>query len=78
MSKLEITEIHSKQYEIVIAPNTGGCFYIRRIVDGFETMLFQGDDATRDFAELKMAWRKKYRLFDTLCAEYSFNAPEEK
>lgn len=73
MPALKLEEIESKQYRIVFAPNTGGCFFIEQFNEtGLinETNLFTGSEGLDDYRQLKRAWRKSQLCFDSLCAEY--------
>ena len=72
MSRLKLEDIESKKFAVIFAPNTGGCFFIRKKCNETETLLFTGSEGLEDYKALKSVWRTNRVLFDTMCNEFTF------
>jgi hypothetical protein len=72
MRTLKLEDINSKKFSVIFAPNSGGCFFIRKLCNETETLLFTGGEGIDDYRKLKSAWRKNRALFDNLCNQYDF------
>ena len=68
---LQYESFQSRQYEIVVHGHYGYHFICER-ASGKTTLLFVCSEGYADYRMLKAAWRKSRRIFDSLCAEYSY------
>ena len=68
---LNYEDFTSRHYEVIVHSRYGYHF-IRERASGKQTLLFVCSEGFEEYRMLKAAWRKSRRLFDSLCAEYSY------
>lgn len=72
MPSLKYESFQSRHYEILVNGLYGYHFICERAT-GMTTLLFVGSEGFAEYRMQKAAWRKSRRIFDSLCAEYSYD-----
>ncbi|MEZ4614372.1 MAG: hypothetical protein R2867_02500 [Caldilineaceae bacterium] len=71
MFPLKYESFHSRNYELIVN-SIHGYHFIQNRITGLSTLLSVGSEGLEDYQMLKAAWRKSRRLFDSLCADCSY------
>jgi hypothetical protein len=73
---MKVADFETSNYKLIVAPNTGGCFFLERVADGHSTNLFTGSEGYEDYQQFRRAYNISGASFDILCSEYIFESEE--